>query len=130
MKLIYCIRALYNPGGMERVLLNKVTYLVEKLYWDVTIITTDQQGLPSFYSFPNGVRMIDLGINYADDNEKNVLLKIAGYLKRRKEHKRKLSALLEKERAERLHRETRNARRRRKLPQAGQHTVIRRALRT
>ena len=72
MKLIYCIRALYNPGGMERVLLNKVTYLVEKLYWDVTIITTDQQGLPSFYSFPNGVRMIDLGINYADDNEKNV----------------------------------------------------------
>ncbi len=100
MKLIYCIRALYNPGGMERVLLNKVTYLVEKLYWDVTIITTDQQGLPSFYSFPNGVRMIDLGINYADDNEKNVLLKIAGYLKRRKEHKRKLSALLEKERAD------------------------------
>lgn len=51
MKLIYCIRALYNPGGMERVLLNKVTYLVEKLYWDVTIITTDQQGLPSFIHF-------------------------------------------------------------------------------
>ena len=44
--------------------------------------------------------MIDLGINYADDNEKNVLLKISGYLKRRKVHKRKLAALLDKERVD------------------------------
>jgi hypothetical protein len=35
---------------------------------------------------------------------------------------------LEKECAERLHREARNARGRRKLPQAGQHAVIGRAL--
>ena len=27
MKLIYCTHSTYNPGGMERVLLNKVTYL-------------------------------------------------------------------------------------------------------
>ena len=55
MKLLYCIRATYNPGGMERVLLNKVTYLVEKLHWDVTIVTTDQQGRPPFYPFPESV---------------------------------------------------------------------------
>ena len=42
---------------------------------------------------------------------------------------RMIQPQLEKECAERLHREARNARRRRKLPQAGQHTVIRRALR-
>lgn len=100
MKLIYCIRALYNPGGMERVLLNKITYLVEKLHWDVTVITTDQQGFPSFYSFPNGVRMIDLGINYSNDNAKNVFAKIAGYLRRRRLHRQKLTALLMRERAD------------------------------
>lgn len=44
--------------------------------------------------------MIDLGINYADDNEKNVIRKVTGYLKRRKEHKKKLAALLDKERAD------------------------------
>ena len=70
MKIIYCIRATYNPGGMERVLLNKVTYLVNKLHWDVTIVTTDQQGRPPFYPFPEQIRMIDLHIDYADDNGK------------------------------------------------------------
>ena len=100
MKLIYCIRATYNPGGMERVLLNEVSYLVREKGWNVTIVTTDQRGRPPFYPFPEEIRMIDLGINYADDNEKNVLLKISGYLKRRKVHKRKLAALLDKERVD------------------------------
>ena len=38
MKIIYCTHSLCNPGGMERVLVNKVTYLVEKLHWDVSIV--------------------------------------------------------------------------------------------
>ena len=63
MKILYTIHSLYNPGGMERVLLNKVTYLTEKLHWDVVIVTTDQKERPTFYPFPEGVRMIDLGIN-------------------------------------------------------------------
>ena len=63
-------------------------------------MTTDQQGRPPFYPFPSGVRMIDLGIDYADDNDKGVAVKIAGYLRRRRLHKRRLSALLQKEQAD------------------------------
>lgn len=100
MKIIYCIRATYNPGGMERVLLNKVTYLVNKLHWDVTIVTTDQQGRPPFYPFPEPIRMIDLHINYADDNEKHVLGKITGYLRRRQKHRKALTTLLMREKAD------------------------------
>ncbi len=100
MKIIYCIRATYNPGGMERVLLNKVTYLAEKLHWDVEIVTTDQQGHPPFYPFPETVRMTDLGIDYADDNNKGVLQKVTGYLRRKRRHKRALTALLMRERAD------------------------------
>ena len=100
MKLLYCIRATYNPGGMERVLLNKVTYLVEKLHWDVTIVTTDQQGRPPFYPFPESVRMVDLGINYSDDNDKRPLGKIAGYLRKRRRHRKALTALLQREKAD------------------------------
>ena len=55
MKIIYSIHSTYNPGGMERVLLNKVRYLVEEKGWDVTVVTTDQHGRPSFYPFPEGV---------------------------------------------------------------------------
>lgn len=100
MKLIYCIRATYNPGGMERVLLNKVTYLVEKLKWEVMIVTTDQQGQAPFYPYPSQVRMLDLGIDYADDNDKSALAKITGYLRRRKLHRKRLTELLMKERAD------------------------------
>ena len=100
MKIIYCIRATYNPGGMERVLLNKVTYLVERLQWEVMIVTTDQQGREPFYPFPKAVRMIDLGIDYADDNDKGLFTKISGYLRRKEQHKQKLSDLLMREKAD------------------------------
>lgn len=100
MKLIYCIRALYNPGGMERVLVNKVTWLVLELGWEILVVTTDQKGRPTFYPFPKEVRMIDLGINYSDDNDFSPCRKIAGYLRRRRRHRRALTNLLLRERAD------------------------------
>ena len=85
---------------MERVLCNKVRYLVEELGWDVSVVTTDQKGRKPFYDFPAGVKMTDLGINYSDDNCKNVFLKIYGYLARRCRHKALLSKLLYAEKAD------------------------------
>ena len=97
MKLIYCTHSVYNPGGMERVLANKVTYLVEKLHWDVSIVTTDQKERSAFYPFPSGVKLIDLDINYSDDNRKHPIGKIIGYLIKRRKHKKRLTALLKLE---------------------------------
>ena len=70
MKILYCMCSLHNPGGMERVLLNKVRYIKERMGWDVAVVTTDQHGKPTFYPFPDGVRIIDIGVNYTDDNGK------------------------------------------------------------
>ena len=100
MKVIYCHCNVQNPGGMERVLLNKVTYLVERLGWEVVVVTTDQKGREPFYKFPAGVKMIDLGINYTDDNGKNAIVKILGYLRRRRLHKKRLTEVLKQERAD------------------------------
>ena len=97
MKIIYCTHSTCNPGGMERVLLNKVTYLSQLPGWEVAVVTTDQHQRPPFYPFPEKVRMTDLEINYSEDNEKGAWKKITGYLRKRKEHKRKLTALLLKE---------------------------------
>lgn len=85
---------------MERVLLNKVKYLVEKKGWEIMIVTTDQHSRPPFYPFPDGIRMIDLGVNYSEDNDKNVFAKIFGYLRRRKLHKARLSEVLYREKAD------------------------------
>lgn len=100
MKIIYCTHSVCNPGGMERVLWNKVVWLKKHTDWEVMVVTTDQHDRPPFYPFPDGVRRVDLGINYSDDNDKNVFRKITGYLHRREEHKRKLTALLRKEKAD------------------------------
>ena len=100
MKIIYCTHSTYNPGGMERVLYNKVKFLVEQIGLDVTVVTTDQHDRPSFYPFPKDVRMIDLGINYSEDNVKGAFGKIFGYLKKRKKHRKLLEELLTKEKAD------------------------------
>lgn len=100
MKLIYCTHSLCNPGGMERVLLNKVTWLCANTDWEIKIVTTDQNGRPLFYPVPDGVVMIDLDINYSNDNDKGVLTKITGYLRRRRLHKERLTELLMRERAD------------------------------
>lgn len=44
--------------------------------------------------------MTDLDINYSDDNDKGAWIKITGYLRKRRAHKRKLTALLQKEKAD------------------------------
>ena len=100
MKLIYCIHSICNPGGMERVLYNKVKFLSEHMNYDITIVTTDQHNRPPFYPFSGNVRMIDLGINYSEDNIKGAFGKITGYLKKRKKHKRLLTELLMREKAD------------------------------
>ena len=100
MKLIYCTHSICNPGGMERVLLNKIAYLVAHTDWEILLITTDQKNRPPFYPLPEGVRWMDLDINYSDDNDKGTIQKIKGYLRRKKLHKQKLSAILNKEKAD------------------------------
>ena len=97
MKLIYCIHSLYNPGGMERVLLNKVIWFREHTDWEIVIVTTDQKNRPTFYPFPDGVRMVDLGVNYSDDNGKGFFAKLFGYIKRRQLHKHLFHRLLKGE---------------------------------
>ena len=97
MKLIYCIHSLYNPGGMERVLLNKVIWFREHTDWEIVIVTTDQKNRPTFYPFPEGVRMVDLGVNYSDDNGKGFFAKLFGYIKRRQLHKHLFNRLLKAE---------------------------------
>ncbi len=100
MKLIYCIASVHHPGGMERVLLNKLCWFVRQGGNDLTVVTTDQSGLPPFYAFPPEVKMIDLDINYAVDNQRSPLAKIVSYFRKRRLHRKRLSRLLLKERAD------------------------------
>lgn len=100
MKIIYCIADIYNPGGMERVLLNKLQWLAGRGGYELGLVTTDQNGRPPFYRFPDWVKMTDLAINYKADNGKNPLAKTLGYLRRRRLHRKALTEHLMRERAD------------------------------
>lgn len=97
MKIVYCHCSLFNPGGMERVLLNKVRWLAAAGH-EIIVVTTDQQDRPTFYDFPTEVRLIDLGINYSLDNFEPLYKRIPSYLRKRRMHRRKLTELLMRER--------------------------------
>lgn len=100
MKVIYCTHSICNPGGMERVLLNKIDYLVKHANWEILLITTDQKGRAPFYPFPKKVKIVDLGINYSEDNAKGVFTKILNYLRKRRVHRQRLTELLMREKAD------------------------------
>lgn len=96
MKIIYCIAGTCNPGGMERVLANKANYLSRHGY-EIVIVTTDQRGLPSYFTLDNRIRCIDLGINYDENNGKSFFNKIAHYPLKQFLHKKRLENVLFRE---------------------------------
>jgi len=62
LKLLYITNSIYGAGGLERVLSIKATYLVDKLGYEIHIITLNQKGLPLFYNFSNKILHHDLRV--------------------------------------------------------------------
>lgn len=63
MKVLYVIGALWNSGGMERVLSVKANYLVSVLKYKVTILTMHQRNRPVFFPISPKIKLLDLGYN-------------------------------------------------------------------
>lgn len=79
---------------MERVLSFKASHFAKLKGWEVIIITTDQKGRSPFFNLHPHIELIDLGINYSDDNRFSSLGKIKGYLRKRRIHRKRLTDLL------------------------------------
>ena len=97
MKIIYCIACTCHSGGMERVLTNKANYLARHGY-EIVVVTTDQRGKQPFFPLEPSIRSIDLGINYDENNDKSFLNKLLHYPVKQALHRKRLKAVLMKER--------------------------------
>jgi len=60
MKLVYCVGQLDRPGGTEKVMANKVNFFVNKLGYEVHIITVNQKDKPIFYDFDEKIIFHDI----------------------------------------------------------------------
>lgn len=94
MRIVYLIQHTCNAAGMERVLCNKVNWLVEHHGYQIHIVTTDQKGRKPFFDFAPQITHTDLGINYEDNNDKGILRKTISYLCKQRLHRKKLTKLL------------------------------------
>lgn len=65
MKIIYVIDSLASKGGAERVIINKMDYMVSHFGYDISIITCYQdKDTPNAYPLPNGIKQVHLGIPF------------------------------------------------------------------
>ena len=99
MKIVYCIPATCNSGGMERVLARKANYLA-KLGHELIFITTDQRGRPPFFELHPSIVSYDLGIDYDANNGSGLLSKLTQYPRKHRLHRQLLTELLLKLKAD------------------------------
>ena len=93
MKIVYTINAIYNSGGMERVLMTKANYLSTVVGHEITIVTSQQHKRTNFFPFSEHIRLYDLGINY-DDVKGNLVFRTIIKWKKKRKHKHLLTNYL------------------------------------
>ena len=91
MKVLYVFRSLAVWGGIERVLVEKMNYLVRMYGCDVYMLTTDQGMHPVPYHLDNAVHLEDLGIQFHRQYQYQGLKKLWDGWKRIKRFERLLS---------------------------------------
>lgn len=95
MKLLYFIPALFNSGGMERVLTEKVNYLIRNYNYDITIVTTEQLGRPCFYELDSKIKRIDLDIDFVSHYNRGLVSKSYHHLKKLKVYKKAVEKIID-----------------------------------
>ena len=97
MKILYCIPHLYNAGGMERVLTQKVNWLAAHTEHTFTILTTENtpKGLSQTY-FPlsKKVDVVALNIDFNADYNKPLFSKWMGHMRRMRQYKKALAQFI------------------------------------
>lgn len=94
LKLVYLTPALYMAGGVERVLTLKANYFAEHFGYDITIVLTEGKDKHLFYPLSDKIKIINLDINFEELWTCSFAKKIIVYLKKQRQYKRKLSAIL------------------------------------
>lgn len=64
MKIVYIFKSMALKAGMERILSDKMNYLVKEYGYDITIITYEQGGHSLAFPLDNRIKVIDLDVRY------------------------------------------------------------------
>ena len=94
MNILYCIPHLYNAGGMERVLTQKVNWLAAHTDHQFTILTTERTPAgqaDTYFDLDARVQVVPLNIDFDADYNKPLLFKWYAHMRRMRAYKRALT---------------------------------------
>ncbi len=94
MKIVYCLNSIRYLGGIQRVTIVKANALAEVPGNEVFIIVTDNTHGPQVHPLSPKVQLVDLGVNYYEDDWKSRWHVLKGIVVKRKEHKKRLAEAL------------------------------------
>lgn len=94
MKIVYCLNSIRYLGGIQRVTVVKANALAEIEENEVYIIVTDNKNGVITEPLSPKVHLIDLDINYYEDDYKSRWNILKGIFIKRKEHKKRLTSVL------------------------------------
>lgn len=101
MNILYCIPHLYNSGGMEHVLTQKLNWLAAHTDHTYTIITTEPvpEGVaPVYFPLDERVQVVALNIDFNADYRKPLWTKWWEHMRRMRMYKRALTAYIREHR--------------------------------
>lgn len=88
MRILYCTNQLSTHGGIERILSQKINYLLQQKHYDVFLTTFEQSNLPDVYPLDSKLFRFDLDINYHSNQSyfhpKNLLKIVKHYFQMRR----------------------------------------------
>lgn len=94
MKIVYCLNSIRYLGGIQRVTVVKANALAEIEDNEVYIAVTDNKNGVFTEPLSPKVHLIDLDINYYEDDYKSRWNVLKGIFIKRREHKKRLASVL------------------------------------
>ncbi|UOE41549.1 glycosyltransferase family 4 protein [Chryseobacterium suipulveris] len=96
MKLLYCIPTLETSGGTERIVVEKINYLIDNGY-EIIIITTEGKSRKSFFNLNAKATVIPLNINFNEVLNEILPLKLLKTKSKLRLYKQQLKQLIDRE---------------------------------
>ena len=95
MNILYCVPALYNPGGMERILTEKVNYLANLEGYNLFVFTTDQDNRPLYFKLDDRVTVNHSNLNFNQYFSSSFFTKYRGIQKLLRLYQQQLESYIE-----------------------------------
>ncbi len=96
MHILYIYAEISIKGGTDKILVEKANYLVNHGY-DVTIVTESQMGKPLSFKLEEGIRHIDIGLDFNKQYSQGSFRRFLTYSSLMREYKKRLIKVVDEQ---------------------------------